>query len=109
SPARRRPRDTRRLGSRPVRDARLDSLATVLCDYSLEIGEGDLVLVDSPADAADFLVAITGAITRRGAHPFVRATLEPAQAALLERGSRAQLEEVSVIDRTELEVFDKYL
>jgi aminopeptidase len=92
-----------------VGDRRLDTLASLLCDYSLEVGTGDIVIVEGPATAQSFFVAITRAITRRGAHPVIRPSLESVQAALLERGSREQLTLVSPIEEWEMEVPNRHL
>ena len=64
-------------------DPRLETLASLLCHYSLEVQPGDLVRVDGPAREAPFFVAVTRELTRLGAHPMLRPTLPAVEAAIL--------------------------
>jgi aminopeptidase len=92
-----------------VADPRLDTLASLLCSYSLEVQPGNLVLVDGPAREADLMAALTRHITRLGAHPLVRPRLDSVDPLLLELGSDEQLEYVSMIERYEIDAPDRIL
>jgi aminopeptidase len=86
-----------------VRDPRLTTLADLLCRYSLEVGEGDTVLIDGPALAQPLFVEVVRKVTELGAHPMVRPRLERAQAAFLAEASDEQLRTVTELDRIEIE------
>ena len=90
-------------------DPRLDTLASLLCSYSLEVEPGNLVLVEGPAREADLLAALTRQITLIGAHALVRPRLDSVEPLLLELGSDEQLEYVSMIERYEIDAPDKML
>jgi aminopeptidase len=86
-----------------VRDPRLTTLADLLCRYSLEVGEGDTVLIDGPALAQPLFVEVVRKVTELGGHPMVRPRLERAQAAFLAEASDEQLRTVTKLDRIEVE------
>jgi leucyl aminopeptidase (aminopeptidase T) len=66
-----------------VPDPRLESLASVICSYSLDVQPGDVVRVTGPASADAFFAAVTRHITRLGGHPMLRASLPAVEAARL--------------------------
>ena len=84
-------------------DPRVTRLADVLTRYSLEVGEGDTVLIDGPALAQPLFVELVKAVTEAGAHPMLRPRLERAEAALLEGASEAQIAAVTKLDEIEVE------
>jgi aminopeptidase len=86
-----------------VRDPRITTLADVLCRYSLQVGEGDTVLVDGPPVAQPLIVEMVRKVTELGAHPMVRTRLERAQAAFLANASDVQLRTVTRLDEIEVE------
>jgi len=86
-----------------VRDPRLTTLADVLCRYSLEVGEGDTVLIDGPPLAQPLFVELVRKVTELGAHPMVRTRLERVQAAFLAEAGDAQLRAVTRLDEIEIE------
>ena len=90
-------------------NARLEALAAIVCRYSLEVQQGDVVRVHGPASEAPFFVALTRELTLLGAHPMLRPTLPSVEAAILSMGSDQQLATVTEIDRLESEVPDKTL
>jgi len=92
-----------------VADPRLDTLASLLCTYSLEVEPGQLVLVEGPAREAGLLAALTRQLTRMGAHAMVRSRLDSVEPLLLEVGSDEQLEYVSMIERYEIDAPDRML
>jgi aminopeptidase len=92
-----------------VADPRLDTLASLLCTYSMEVEPGQLVLVDGPAREAALMAAVTRQVTRMGAHPIVRPRLDSVDPLLLELGTDEQLEYVSMIERYEIDAPDRML
>jgi aminopeptidase len=92
-----------------VPDPRLESLATVICGYSLDVQPGDVVRVTGPAASHAFFAAVTREITRRGGHPMLRPGLPAVEAAMLALGSDEQLAAITEIDRLDSEVPDKTL
>ncbi len=86
-----------------MRDPRLTTLADVLCRYSLEVGEGDTVLIDGPPLAQPLFVELVRKVTELGAHPMVRTRLERVQATFLAEASDAQLRTVTRLDQIEIE------
>jgi len=86
-----------------VRDPRLTTLAEVLCSYSLEVGEGDTVLIDGPPLAQPLIVELVRRATELGAHPMVRPRLERVQATFLAEADDAQLRAVTRLDQIEVE------
>ncbi len=86
-----------------MRDPRLTTLADVLCRYSLEVGEGDTVLLDGPPLAQPLFVELVRKVTELGAHPMVRTRLERVQATFLAEATDAQLKAVTRLDEIEIE------
>jgi aminopeptidase len=92
-----------------VPDPRLQTLASVLCRYSLEVQAGDIVRVSGPASAHALFAAVAAEIGRLGAHPMLRPALPAVEAAVLEEGSDEQLTAVTIIDELEIDVPTKTL
>jgi aminopeptidase len=92
-----------------VPDSRLDTLASVLCRYSLDVQPGDVVRVSGPAHAHALFAAVAAELGRLGAHPMLRPTLPAVEAAVLERGSDDQLTAVTVLEELEVEIPAKTL
>jgi aminopeptidase len=86
-----------------VPDPRLTRLAEVLCRYSLEVGEGDTVLVTGPTVAQPLFVELVKTITSAGAHPMLRPHLERAEAAILREATEAQVAAVTRLEELEIE------
>jgi aminopeptidase len=92
-----------------VADPRLESLARILCRYSLDVQPGDVVRVHGPAAQAPFFAAVAAELARLDAQPMLRATSPALQALILEHGSEQQLTTVTEIDRQDSELPDKTL
>jgi len=92
-----------------VPDPRLTTLSELLCRYSVDVQPGDLVLVEGPALAQPLMVELVKSVTDLGGHPMVRPRLEAADALVMERASRSQLEAVTELDRLEVELPTKTL
>jgi aminopeptidase len=73
-------------------DPRIQSLADVVVNFSLELGEGDTVLIQGPALAEELVVELVRAATRVGAIARVRASVEGTDEAYLARAGDEQLD-----------------
>ncbi len=87
-------------------DPRVERLARLLCVYSLELGEGDVVRFDGATCAQPLLLALVRSALERGANPYLGATLAEFEEILLEEGSEEQLEYIAPVEWTEVERLD---
>jgi aminopeptidase len=87
-------------------DPRLERLAALLLDYSLELEPGKVVRLEGKDVAAPLLLALYGAAIERGANPYTSITLEGLEELLLEEGSEEQIEFLSDIEWAEVEAVD---
>ncbi len=94
---------------RQLSDARLQTLADLLCRYSLDVQPQELVMVYTPAIAQPLVVEVVRSVTRLGGHVILRASLESVDAARLERASEAQLTALTPLDHLDVELPDKIL
>jgi len=89
-----------------MRDPRLDKLAKVLVNYSVELKKGDVVSIQGAPVAEPLIVAVYRAALEAGAHPHVRMAPDELTEILLKNGSREQLEFVSPLTMHEMETVD---
>jgi aminopeptidase len=89
-----------------VNDPRVRRLAKVLTDYSLELGEGDLVLIQGPAIAEPLIVELVSAALAAGAVPHVRASVQGVDEAYLAAAGDAQLDHLPSYALEEMEAID---
>jgi aminopeptidase len=89
-----------------VTDPRVDRLADLIVDYSLELTEGQVVRLDGFEVAAPFALALYRAALEAGAHPYTRLSFSGLLEILLERGSEAQVDYISPLQWNELEHLD---
>jgi aminopeptidase len=89
-----------------VTDPRVDRLADLIVDYSLELDEGHVVRLDGFEVAAPFALALYRAALAAGAHPYTNLTFSGLLEILLERGSEEQLDYVSPLQWNEIEDLD---
>jgi len=75
-----------------VVDPRLEKLAGVVVEYSIAAKPGELVLIEGPAIAADFVTELYRRVLAAGAHPVTRIGIDGMLDSLLSRGSGAQVE-----------------
>ena len=68
-----------------VSDPRIQRLADVIVNFSLELGEGDTVLIQGPAMAEELIVELVRTATRVGAIARVRASVQGTDEAYLAR------------------------
>ncbi len=87
-------------------DPRLRRLAGVLTNYSLELGEGDLVLIEGPAIAEPLIVELVRAALAAGAIPHVRPSIQGADEAYLAAASDSQLDHLPAYTLEEMDAID---
>jgi aminopeptidase len=74
-----------------VIDPRVTRLADVVCNYSLELKAGDVVIIQAPALAEPLVLELVRAAIRAGAVPQVRAAVEGVEHAFLAGANDEQL------------------
>jgi aminopeptidase len=74
-----------------VSDPRLERLAGLLCDYSLRVEPGQLMLIQAPALAEPLVLEMVRAALERGANPRVLLEAEGTQQAYLSEAGEEQL------------------
>jgi len=82
-----------------MRDPRIEALARVVVNYSLELEEGQTFLISGGAVAGPFLQALYEETLRAGANPVLDLSLEGTQPAFYELASDAQIDWVSPVQR----------
>ena len=92
-----------------MRDPRLEKLADVLVNYSVEVGKGDLVAVQGATVATPLLAEVYRSALRAGAHPFVRVQLPGLGELFYKTAKQHQLKYVSPIAEFETESVDKVI
>jgi aminopeptidase len=89
-----------------VTDPRIERLADLIVDYSLELKEGQIVRIDGLEVAAPFALALYRSALGAGAHPYTRLGFSGLLETLLKHGSEEQLDYVSPLQWAELEHLD---
>jgi aminopeptidase len=89
-----------------MRDSRVERVADILVQYSIEVGKGDLVSIRGPYVAEPLILALYQRCLERGAHPLVRATIPEAQPYFYRFADKHQLEFVWETDRWMTENLD---
>jgi aminopeptidase len=89
-----------------VIDTRVQRLAGVLASYSLELGEGDVVLIQGPEIAEPLMVELVRAALAAGATPHVRASVQGVDEAYLTAAGDAQLDHLPAYAHEEMDVID---
>jgi aminopeptidase len=89
-----------------VGDARLDRLATLLVEYSLGLGEGEVLRINASDAAAPLVLALQRAALGRGAHVYANIALEGLAEILVDEGSKEQREFVSDLALREVDRLD---
>ena len=87
-------------------DQRVDRLAELVVDHSLELREGQVVRIDGLDVAQPLALALYRAALRMGAHPYTNVGLTGLLEILLEHGSKDQREFVSPIQWQEVDTVD---
>jgi aminopeptidase len=89
-----------------VSDPRLARLATLLIDYSLGLGEGEVLRINSTDSAAPLILELQKAAIARGAHAYANVALEGLSELLVAEGSKAQREFVADLALREVDRLD---
>jgi aminopeptidase len=89
-----------------VNDPRVERLATLLVDYSLGLGEGEVLRINSTEAAAPLVVALHRVALARGAHSYANIALEGLSELLVAEGTKAQREFVSDLALREVDRLD---
>jgi aminopeptidase len=89
-----------------VTDARVDRLAKLIVDYSLDLRERQILRVDTPDAAAPLALALYRAALAAGGFPYTHVSVEGLQEILLEEGSEEQIAYISPLAWNEIEVVD---
>ena len=89
-----------------MRDARIDRLARVLVEYSADVQPGQRVGIVGYTAAAPMVEAVFEYVLARGGIPYPILELPGQRALLLTKGSEAQLDVPSELDRMVFEEFE---
>jgi aminopeptidase len=89
-----------------VTDPRVQRLARIVCEYSLELKPGQLVLIEAPALAEPLIVELVKVALEAGAIPRTRLTTEGAQAAFLSQAGEEQIAYLLPSALPEMEALD---
>lgn len=84
-------------------DARVEKLAEVLVNYSLEIRPNDLFLISAETTTAPLVREVVRLAARRGAHPVLRLALPGVQEIVLKESPEEALDWVSPLAEAEIE------
>jgi aminopeptidase len=87
-------------------DPRVERLADLITDYSLDLREGQIVRIDGLEVAAPFAVALYRSALAAGAHPYTSVGFSGLLETLLEQGTEDQLDFVSPLSWDEIEHLD---
>jgi aminopeptidase len=87
-------------------DPRVNTVAKILVDYSVEVQPNQLVQITGHSEGAPLILAVYQRVLERGAHPFLRVGLEEAEELLYTYASDAQLDYVPPFMREIVERVD---
>jgi aminopeptidase len=89
-----------------VIDPRVARLGELVVNYSLGLEAGNVLRIDAPPVAEPLAVEVYRAALAAGAHPYVDLQLERLPELLLAEGNEEQLDHVSPIAKSEIELLD---
>jgi aminopeptidase len=89
-----------------MKDARIEKVADVLVDYSMEIKEGERVAIRGTYHAEPLILALYERCLERGAYPMLRATIPSAEPLFYKIASDQQLQYVWETDKWLVENLD---
>jgi aminopeptidase len=89
-----------------VTDPRVNRLADLMVDYSLELGEGQVFRIDALDAGSPLALALHRSAIRAGGHPYLSIGLERTLELLLEHGSEEQIEYIAPQQWDEIEELD---
>lgn len=89
-----------------MRDPRVETVADILVDYSVEVKKDDLVVIRGTYVAEPLIVALYQRCLERGAHPTIRATIPAAEPVFYRYAQEHQLEYIWETERWMMENLD---
>jgi aminopeptidase len=89
-----------------VTDPRIERLGELMVDYSLELGEGRILRIDTLDVASPLALAVYRAALEAGAHPYTHVGLDGILELLLDRGSEDQIAHITPLQWSEIETID---
>ena len=92
-----------------MRDPRLDKLAAVLVQYSINVKKGDLVRIGGELPGLPLMEAVYEQVLMAGGHPFLNVAVEELEDAFFRIGSDEQLSYVSPVSQHMIETIDAYV
>ena len=87
-------------------DPRVETVAEILVDYSVEVRPNQLVRISCGPEGAPLILAVYQKVLERGAHPFLRVGLEEAEELFYRYASNAQLDYVAPFEKDIVEQID---
>jgi len=87
-------------------DPRVETVAKILVDYSVEVRPNQLVRIAGGAEGAPLILAVYQKVLERGAHPFLQVEPEEAEELLYTYGSDTQLDYVPPFMKDMIEQID---
>ena len=90
-------------------DPRLEKLARLIVEYSLEIKKGQLLSIAGSPEASPLIQEVVRAAVRKGANVETRISLEGLSEIVLKEASKEQLQYVSPINLLRVKTIDAYL
>jgi len=87
-------------------DPRVETVAKILVDYSVEVRPNQLVRINGAAEGGPLILAVYQKVLERGAHPFLQVGLEEAEELLYTYASDPQLDYVPPFMRDVIEQID---
>lgn len=87
-------------------DPRVETVARILVDYSVNVQPGELVQIRGTPEGVPLILAVYQRVLQRGGYPWLRLGLDEAAEILFKYASDAQLDFVPEIDRQIIEQID---
>jgi aminopeptidase len=87
-------------------DPRVETVAKILVDYSVEVRPNHLVRITGAPEGAPLVLAVYQKVLERGAHPFLLVELEEAEGLLYTYASHAQLDYIPPFVKDIIEQID---
>jgi aminopeptidase len=87
-------------------DPRVETVAKILVDYSVEVKPNQLVRISGGPEGAPLILAVYQKVLERGAHPFLQVELEEAEELFYAHAGDAQLDYVPPFEKDIVEQID---
>ena len=87
-------------------DTRVETVAKILVDYSVEVQSNQLVRISGGPEGAPLILAVYQKVLERGAHPFLQVELEETEDLVYTYASDAQLDYVPPFMKDVIEQID---